>query len=216
MERVRFHFDPRCPWCWQTSRWARRLEELGEISLDWGLFCLQVINRAEGVDPLTLEVTAGPALRTCILLRDRYGRDMVGRFYLALGTRVWHQSPPPEVDDDASIRESLTEIGAPPSLLDEAMADPATWAAVVEEHQALVDDKGAFGVPTLVLDGGDGPAIFGPVLSRLPDDDTAVELWRHVLWLTRFESFAELKRGRPVYPDLPGLDWRIAEAAKDS
>ena len=29
-ELVRFHFDPRCPWCWQTSRWARQIEGLGD------------------------------------------------------------------------------------------------------------------------------------------------------------------------------------------
>ena len=33
MEQVKFHFDPRCPWCYQTSRWAVRLEELGEIAI---------------------------------------------------------------------------------------------------------------------------------------------------------------------------------------
>jgi predicted DsbA family dithiol-disulfide isomerase len=216
MERVRFHFDPRCPWCWQTSRWARRLEELGEISLDWGLFCLQVVNRAEGVDPLTLDVSAGPPLRTCILLRERFGREMVGRFYKALGERVWHESPPAEVDDDEAIRTSLKEIGVDPTLLDEAMADPATWVAVVEEHETLVRDKAAFGVPVLVLDGGDGPAIFGPVLTHLPDDETSVELWRHVLWLNRYGNFSELKRGRPQLPDLPGLDWRVAQQQKES
>jgi hypothetical protein len=44
-ERVRFHFDPICPFAYQTSRWARRLEELGEIELDWGVFSLEIVNR---------------------------------------------------------------------------------------------------------------------------------------------------------------------------
>ena len=52
-EPVKFYFDPRCPWCYQTSRWAKRLEELGEIGLDWGVFSLEVVNLEEqpGFDP---------------------------------------------------------------------------------------------------------------------------------------------------------------------
>jgi protein-disulfide isomerase-like protein with CxxC motif len=48
MDAVRFHFDPICPWCYQTSRWAKRLEQLGEIELDWGLFSLEVVNLKDG------------------------------------------------------------------------------------------------------------------------------------------------------------------------
>ena len=42
------------------------------------------------------------------------------------------------------------------------------------EHDALIARTGSFGVPTIVLDAGEGPAIFGPVISELPDDDDAV------------------------------------------
>ncbi|MDP8978475.1 MAG: DsbA family protein [Actinomycetota bacterium] len=48
-EHVPFYFDPVCPWAYQTSRWARRLAELGEITLDWGLFSLTLAN-AEDAD----------------------------------------------------------------------------------------------------------------------------------------------------------------------
>ncbi len=40
----------------------------------------------------------------------------------------------------------------------------------------------------------DGLAFFGPVISRLPSDDQAAELWDHVVALARFPGFAELKR----------------------
>ena len=65
----------------------------------------------------------------------------------------------------------------------------------------------------MVLDGGDGPAIFGPVISRLPDDEEAVELWRHTSWLVRNGNFAELKRGRANTVDLPAVAWRMAQKA---
>nr|MBA2437248.1 hypothetical protein [Acidimicrobiia bacterium] len=60
----------------------------------------------------------------------------------------------------------------------------------------------SFGVPTIVLDGGEGPAIFGPVVSEVPTDEEAVELWRHVSWLARYENFSELKRDRTLALDL--------------
>ena len=214
MERVRFYFDPRCPWCYQTARWARRLEELGEITIDWALFSLEVVNRAEDVDPLTIEARSGPALRTAALLRERSGRDAVGDLYRAFGLRVWESEAPIEVNDLDGIRDSLREIGADPSLLDEALADRRTWDAVVEEHEALVSRTGAFGVPTIVLDDGEGPAIFGPVIYELPDDDETVELWRHTTWLVRCGNFAELKRGRGGLPGLPAMEYRVRQYAE--
>jgi hypothetical protein len=58
-------------------------------------------------------------------------------------------------------------------------------------------------VPTIRLDGGRGPAIFGPVISNPPADGAeAATLWEHVSWLVRYENFSELKRDRTVTPDL--------------
>ena len=154
---------------------------------------------------------SGPALRTAFLLRERFGRVAVGNLYHAFGMRVWESELPAEVDDLDGIRASLKEMGADPLLLDEALADPGTWEAVVQEHQALVDRTGAFGVPTIVLDGGDGPAIFGPVVYKLPTDEDAVALWRHTTWLVRYGNFAELKRGprRPARSAGDGVPRRV-------
>jgi predicted DsbA family dithiol-disulfide isomerase len=207
MEKVKFHFDPRCPWCYQTSRWMRRLEALGEVELDWGIFSLEVVNAEEGVDPREIEAVSGPALRTAILIRDKEGSEQIGRFYAALGKRIWEQAPP-ATDMIEAARESLEEAGFDPSLVDQAMADPSTWDAVLEEHRALIERTRSFGVPTIVLDGGTGPAIFGPVISKLPNDEDAVEVWKHVSWLTRYEDFSELKRNRTSGPDLPAAEWR--------
>ena len=212
MEHIRFHFDPRCPWCYQTSRWARRIEELGEVTVDWGVFSLEVVNLPEGTDPRTIDARSGPILRTALALGDR--RTM-GRFYAACGTRIWETGPPAAVDDHDAIRSALEEIGEDPMLLDAAMADRSTWDAVVDEHRALVERTQSFGVPTIVLDGGEGPAIFGPVISTMPDDEEAVELWRHTSWLVRNGNFAELKRGRARQVELPSIAWRAAQKAQE-
>lgn len=213
MASVRFHFDPRCPWCYQTSRWARRLEELGEIEVDWAVFSLEVVNLPEGQDPLTIEARSGPSLRTAVVLRKEVGPEAVGRFYAAFGRRLWEETPPVKIDDLDAIRASLEEIGADAATVDRALAERSTWDEVVAEHRELVDRTAAFGVPTIVLDGGAGNAIFGPVISTLPADDEAVDLWRHTEWLTRNATFAELKRARPNLPDLPVIEWRQAQEA---
>jgi hypothetical protein len=212
-ELVRFHFDPRCPWCWQTSRWARQLEGLGEVELEWGVFSLEVVNLKEG-EELT-DPASGPALRTAILIRDRLGRKAIGPFYEALGQRLWHQPPPPgaaEMPD--AVRAALQEAGLDPTLCDDALADPGTWDAVRAEHDDVVARHGAFGVPTIVLDGGEGPAIFGPVIAELPTDADAVELWRHTAWLARYPNVYEIKRNRDKAPDVPAMEHLMAQRAR--
>jgi 2-hydroxychromene-2-carboxylate isomerase len=213
VKNVKFYFDPACPWCYQTARWAWRLEELGEIELSWGVFSLEVVNLPAGQDPRALEARSGPALRTTLALRDEMGDKAVGAFYRALGRRMWEEPPPPD-DMPAAVRQALAAGGLDPRTADRALADRATWDAVLAEHAALVDETRSFGVPTIVLDGGAGPAIFGPVISTLPSDEDAVALWRHTSWLVRYGNFAELKRTRLGRPDLPVVTWRAEQAAR--
>jgi hypothetical protein len=209
VETVKFHFDFPSHWCFQASRWARRLEELGLIEVEWGVLSLDVVNAAEGIDPHAIEAESAPALRTAMKIRELSGSKAVGAFYRALGESKWVRIPP-VVDLTAAVREALAEIGLNPSLLDEAMADPATWDAVVAETRGVLENTRASGVPTIVLDGGTGPAIFGPVISDFPSDDDAVKLWASVSWLARYENFAELKRNRISLPVLPAREWWAA------
>lgn len=48
-------------------------------------------------------------------------------------------------------------------------------------------------------------AFFGPVISRLPEEHAAAELWDHVVGLARFPGFAELKRSLREQPQLPAF-----------
>jgi predicted DsbA family dithiol-disulfide isomerase len=196
-ERVRFYFEPRCPWCFQTSRWMRRLEELGDVDISWAAFSLAVVNKGDDARRRD-DRDAAPALRTAVLLRERHGNRAVGRFYEALGSAIHEHGQP--ADDESVIIEALQAAGAGASIYHDAMADPRTWATVLQEHDSLVQEKEGFGVPTLVLDDGDGPAMFGPVLYQQPADDEARTLWQHVSWLMRNENFAELKRQRTRRP----------------
>ena len=114
-----------------------------------------------------------------------------------------------------AVRGALEEVGLDVEWCDEALSDPGTWEAVLDEHHGLIERTRSFGVPTIVLDGGTGPAIFGPVISELPSDEDAVDLWRHVSWLARYDNFAELKRDRIKSPDLPAMTWYRAQREAD-
>lgn len=203
-ERVCFYFDPICPWCYQTSRWARRLEELGVIELDWGLFSLELQNAGKEPEELAqAHARSARALRTAVAVRDAAGPSAVGAFYQALGRRVHERGEP--LDDAATVEAALADAGFDPALCAAAWADPSTTDRVATEHRQLCCRTRSFGVPTIVLDGGDGPAIFGPVISEVPNDHDAVELWHHVSWLVRHPGFAELKRERLAAPALESV-----------
>lgn len=198
-ERVRFYFDPICPWCYQTSRWARRLEELGVIEIDWGLFSLELQNAGNEPEELAAaHVKSGLALQTAVLVRDTAGGSAVGNFYKAIGERVHQRGEPLEAP--ATVEAALADISLEVALCGKALGDEATREQVSIEHRELCERTRSFGVPTIVLDDGDGPAIFGPVVSEVPTDEDAVALWRHVSWLVRYENFAELKRDRFAAP----------------
>ncbi len=203
-EQVRFYFDPVCPWCYQTSRWVRRLAELGEAEVDWRLFSLEVQNAGHESEPeARAHSRAGLALRTAVLVRDRAGGTAVGDFYQALGERFFERGEP--LEELPTLERSLGDAGLDGSLASKADADHSLWDTVMAEQRELVERTRSFGVPTIVLD-GDGPAVFGPVISRVPtSDEEVVELFHHVVWLVRYENFSELKRERIEPPDVEAI-----------
>src|SRR4051812_8668791 len=87
---IRFHLDPRCPWCWQTSKWVRRLHELKVVEASWGVFCLEIVNFTKPIEEFDVSrSSSAPSLRTMVAVRDADGEDAAGRFYEAIGTRYF-------------------------------------------------------------------------------------------------------------------------------
>jgi hypothetical protein len=219
-EPVTLLFDVRSPWCYQTSRWLRRLAELGEVTLDWGVFSLEVVNLHADEDPAGYDAEYGPALRVGLALRGEYGPAAIGDFYAAFGTRMWETQAPdgsgrlPDVPE--LTRQALADIGTDPGYADKVMADEGTWTAVLDEHRRWAGELRVFGVPTLLI-GEDRHVVFGPVLRSLPDDDDCRELWRHLRGLALVGTVYELKRYKSLQSraDLPNAvlraDLRVAD-----
>ena len=190
-EKVRFHFDPLCPWAWQSARWLREVEKVRPVEVDWRLFSLKLVNQGQS-DPLAdAHVQGTPALRTLALVRREGGNRLVGRLYERIGEHVHERGEDlsPQV-----VKESLMEIGLDGGLLDRALADDSTMEQVRADYEAAVSEAGCFGVPTIVT--SSGKAIFGPVVSTAPPGEAAGELWDHVRWLMEQDTFFELKRER--------------------
>ncbi|HET7483600.1 MAG TPA: DsbA family protein [Actinomycetota bacterium] len=198
-DRIRFHFDPRCPWAWQTSKWMRDVAARRGLDIDWRLFSLAVINAAEGeANPLHDPDAKGtPALRTLALVQKEAGSEAVGRLYETMGTRLHERKEAPTGE---TLSGALEDAGLDPGIVARALDDPSTVDIVMRDHDAVVTEVGAFGVPTIVLESS-GRGIFGPVLTRPPaTEELADQLWDHVRWLIDAEGFYELKRERDRGP----------------
>jgi predicted DsbA family dithiol-disulfide isomerase len=195
------YVDPFCPWCYQTALWARRLEALGVVELSWGFFSLEVQNAVEDGADIATFTRSVPSMRVALLVREQLGQAAAGNFYAAIGARMHERDE--QLRSLETMEGALSDAGLDPALATRALADDGTASQLMAEHQALAGR--GFGVPTLVLDHEDGPAMFGPVMPRVPDDVDALELWEHVAWIIRNPNVYELKRTRADYPDLEGL-----------
>jgi hypothetical protein len=112
-EAVRFHFDPVCPWCYQTSRWLKRVAELGQVTLSWGLFSLELQNAGSEPESLaTVHARSRLALATAVAVRDEAGSDGVGAFYGAIGERVHERGGP--LHDPATVEAACERLDSMP------------------------------------------------------------------------------------------------------
>ena len=208
-------FDVRSPWCYQTSRWLRRLAALGEVTLSFGVFSLEVVNLHDDEDPVGYDAEFGPALRVALALRDDHGPQAIGDFYDAFGTRMW-ETPAPDATELPDVpeltRQALADLGIDPSYADKVLADEGTWTAVLDEHRRWAERR-VFGVPTLLIGTSERSEpgeqaehiVFGPVLQALPTDEDAVALWQHLHGLATLGTVFELKRYKSLQSraDLP-------------
>jgi predicted DsbA family dithiol-disulfide isomerase len=199
IQHIHLHIDPLCPWAWITSRWATRLEELGELEIEWRLFSLGVANLPEGQEPGVQPLgRSGAALESLALGRRIGGNAAVRQLYTAMGeaAHVRHE----DLSDATVLERAWAASGLDDAARPTGGSDPSLWQDVLHEHQTAVSACQAFGVPTLILDEGRGPGIFGPILTEVPSDDESRALLQEVLGMMRRGYFFEMKRSREGHP----------------
>ena len=213
---INFYFDPVCPFAWMTSKWVRLVQAQRDYTVDWRFISLRQINAEVDYDahfPPEYEAghTAGlRLLRVAARARAEHGRESLARLYEAFGTHIFEAAPDTvsqRTDGERRgtrefVEPILAEVGLPPALA-EAL-DDESWDREIrqETDEALGLTGKDVGTPIIHFEPPAGVAFFGPVISRLPDEDSAAELWDHVVGLARFPGFAELKRSLREQPQL--------------
>ena len=220
---LHFYFDPVCPFAWMTSKWVRQVAAQRDYDVDWRFISLRVLNAHVDYDahfPPEYEAghTAGlRLLRVAARARSMRGREAIGPLYAALGQHIFESErgewqAGEHRDTRAFVEPILAEAGLPADLAD-ALDDESADAEIrAESDEALALTGKDVGTPILHFRPPEGVAFFGPVISRLPSDTEAVELWEHVVALASFPGFAELKRSLRERPHLPALGVRPGEA----
>ncbi|HSS08504.1 MAG TPA: DsbA family protein [Acidimicrobiales bacterium] len=193
---VEFWFDPLCPWAWITSRWLLEVEEVRPVEPRWHVMSLAILNEGRDLpaDYLErLEAARGP-VRVCTAAAEKYGDEVLGPLYTAIGTRFHNNGQPRE---RATIEEALIEVGLPVELAD-AMEDASYDEATSRSHHAGMDQVGDdVGTPVISVN---GTALFGPVVSPIPRGEAAGRLWDGFLLVVGTDGFFELKRSRTRKP----------------
>ena len=190
-DSIEFFFDPMCPYAYQTSIWIRDVRAQTGVELRWRFFSLEEINLREGAKhPWEREWSYGfSQMRVGALLRRR-GQDEVDRWYAEVG-RAFHEGGIKTQDREVH-RVLLERLGFGTDVVGEALADPTTADEVRADHDFIVGERAAWGVPTLVFP--DGQALFGPVISPAVTGPEALELWDLVVGWTRFPQLYEIQR----------------------
>ena len=207
-DTVEFYWDMVCPWCWITSRWMEDVSRQKNIHINWKFFSLKKINEGRDIPERfrTSHAIGLRALRVAAAVRQDYGNDAVGKLYTVMGSRRHHDQQ--DIGTQEMLEELLDLCGLPQTLA--AAADDESWDQVIEAdmEQAKAKAGDGVGVPLIVLDGGEGPGFFGPVLSPAPVGEAAVQMWDAMVTVGRMPGFYEFKRTRetgPVFGERPAV-----------
>ncbi len=225
---IEFFWDPVCPFAWLTSRWIQKVQTQRDYSVNWRFISLRLLNAHIDYDAhfppeYVQSHTAGlRMLRVAAAVRRDFGNDAMAGMYDAFGATVFDVDRRPEGDPDVKPRTWLGSREHLESVLDSLGYDPAYAAAADDDSltaivqadtdAALAKTGHDVGTPIISFQPPEGPAFFGPVISRVPSDEDALKLWDAVITLATFPSFAEMKRSLREQPQLRAFGLEPGEA----
>jgi hypothetical protein len=217
---LNFYFDPVCPFAWMTSKWVRQVAAQRDHTVDWRFISLRLLNaHIDYATQFPSDYEAGHGsglrlLRVAARVRAEHGRAAVGPLYEAFGRHIFEVEQPPDPvlrGTREFVAPILAEVGLPSALAGAVDDESADVQIQAETDEALALTGKDVGTPILHFRPPEGVSFFGPVISRLPADADAIELWDHVVALAGFPGFAELKRSLRERPQLPAFGVRPGE-----
>ncbi|MEU4366199.1 DsbA family protein [Micromonospora chersina] len=195
-------FDPRCPWAWNASRWLLEVARVRDVPIRFHVMSLSLLN--EGREDLEewyrewLKPGLGP-VRVCVAAAQKYGPEVLGDLYTALGERIHHGRVPVGRE---LYTAALGEVGLSVDLADAADSTDHDEALLASHRAGLAPVGEDLGTPTIHVTDADGRthAFFGPVVAPIPRGEDAGRLWDGVLLVSGTDGFFELKRARTRRP----------------
>lgn len=226
---IDFFWDPVCPFAWVTSRWVHKVQAQRDYTVNWRFISLRLLNANIDYDahfPAGYEHghTAGlRMLRVAAAIRRDHGNEAMEALYDAFGASVFDVDRRPDgLDPDAQPREWLGTAEHLESILEPlgydlgyaAAADDDSLTEIVQaDTDAALEKTGRdVGTPIISFQPPEGPSFFGPVISRVPNDEDALKLWDSVITLASFPSFTEMKRSLREQPQLRAFGLSADEA----
>ncbi|MGW7315259.1 mycothiol-dependent nitroreductase Rv2466c family protein [Streptomyces sp. NPDC054865] len=201
---VDFWFDPLCPWAWMTSRWMLEVEKVRDVEVRWHVMSLGVLNEDKLDElPETYRKLLGPEawipVRVVTAAQQKHGKEITGKLYTALGTRIHNEGRGNTVE---VVAEALAEVGLPAELADYGTSDEYDAELRASHNEGINRVGQEVGTPVISVPGADGAdvAFFGPVVTPTPRGDDAARLWDGTLLVASTPGFFEIKRTRDKGP----------------
>lgn len=211
MADIEFYFDPVCPWAWLTSRWVEEVAQLRDFTVDWKFISLSVLNEdkdyaTDFAPGYVASHSSGLKLLRVLaaMVEDDPDTD-VGAWYRQFAGDIHVRGRREEIfgDWEAGFPTYLESVGVPERYLAAANREDRDTLIRASTAEGLERVGKDVGTPIVTFNEGQASSsFFGPVISRVPRGEEALELWDAVWKLSLFPGFAELKRTLRERPQL--------------